>query len=218
MKGWVTRMSKTNISREQAIQGLFSLGTKVNWEQIPVDVLQAIIDDKDGQTGPQFTAFLKNRGKMVIGEPKIIPIDRSKPFDVEIFIGAGWKIETQDDRALTLKELDLSKVQFVDMLQSGESAISGEEKQKRLAKAGYVRLDAKIFLTLWENQALIPSSWKEPIGGNTRYIYFDGTILHRPSGYRYVLYLYWRDGQWYWRSRWLGHDWDAGDPSVVLAS
>jgi hypothetical protein len=75
-----------------------------------------------------------------------------------------------------------------------------------------------IFLTLWENQHLIPESWKEKVNGNTRYIFFDGTVLRRSDGDRYVLYLYWGDGQWRWHVRWLVYGWDGNRPSAALAS
>lgn len=210
-------MSKT-ISREQAIQGLFTLATKVDWDQISVDVFQSIIDDKDRQTGSQFTAFLKNRGKLIIGEPKVIQIDRTQPFNLKKLLGDGWTIVEEDINSLKLTEFDLTKVQFKDMLKEGETSVNGEEKQKRLKEAGYTRLDAKVFQTLWENQELIPSLWKEPISGNTRCIFFDGTILRDSDGNRYVLCLYWLGGEWNWDYYWLVYDWITSNPSVVLAS
>lgn len=164
-----------------------------------------------------------------IEESQIIKIDRSKPFNPVKFLGAGWTIwkgpansdgltgeEDQDQRSLALTELDLSKIQFRDMLKSGESYVNGEEKQKRLAKAGHIRLDAKIFQSLCENQTHISAAWKEPIGGNTWYTYFDGTILRSPNGLRYVLCLYWSGGRWYWGCGYLRCDWGAIRPSAVL--
>lgn len=221
-------MSKT-IGVKQGIQGLLTLGTKANWDEIDGDDYQKMMEDKDGQLGQQFTLFLKNGGKVIIGEPRIMKIDRSKPFDPAKFLGTGWTIwkgpangdgltgeEDQDSRSLAITELDLTKIQFRDMLKSGESYVNGEEKQKRLAKAGYIRLDAKIMLTFWENQALIPAILKEPIGGNTRYTYFDGTVLRCPCGVRCVLSLYWLGGRWDWRYCYLRYDWYAYCPSAVL--
>jgi hypothetical protein len=104
------------------------------------------------------------------------------------------------------------------MLKSGESVVNGEEKQKRLAQAGHIRLDAGIFWFLWNNQHLIPASWKEKINGNTRYIYFDGTVLRGSNGSRCVLFLFWDGGQWLWGCYWLDFGWHANDPSAVLAS
>jgi hypothetical protein len=221
-------MSKT-IGVKQGIQGLLTLGTKVNWDEVDGDDFQRMMEDKDEQLGPQFTLFLKNGGNVIVGEPRIVKIDRSKPFDPAKFIGDGWTIwkgpangdgltgaEDQDIRALAITELDLSKIQFRDMLKSGESYVSGEEKQKRLAKAGYVRLDARIFQTFWENQVIIPAVLKEPISGNTRYTYFDGTVLRSPCGDRCMLYLYWNDSRWGWNCDCLGHGWNADNPSAVL--
>ena len=45
------------------------------------------------------------------------------------------------------------------------------------------------------------------------------TILRRPNGNRYTLYLYFNDdGSWNWNYNWLGNDRDANDPSAVLAT
>lgn len=147
----------------------------------------------------------------------IIHIDRSQPFD-PAFVGKGWEIAEQDERVLALTEVNLNQIRFETGLESDESWITGEEKLKRLKNAGHLRLDAKIFQTLWQNQSLIPESWKEKINGNTRYIFFVGTVLRSPFGYRYVLYLYWHGGQWYWNCSWLGHYFSVNHPSVVLAS
>lgn len=150
----------------------------------------------------------------------IVIIDRAQPFDPVKFLGHGWTIEEQDERSLTLTQVDLAKVQLEHMLKKGENCIKGEEKLKRLKSANHIRLDAKIFQTLWENQALILEAWREKMNGDitTTYIFFDGTVLRSPSGDRYVLDLCWHVGQWRWGYYWLGDDWDIGSPSAVLAS
>lgn len=152
-------------------------------------------------------------------EPKSFIIKHGH-FNPAEFIGAGWSIiaEETDVSSIALTELDLNKVQQVTMLKDGETHIKGEEKLKRLKESKNIRLDADIFLALWENQYLIPESWKEKVGGNTRYIFFDGTVLRSSDGRRYVLYLCWDGGAWYWYVRWLGIDWNAGGPSAVLVS
>ncbi len=158
----------------------------------------------------------------------IIHIDRSKPFNPS-FVGKGWTIwkgpvdgnglegpEDQDECSLALTKLDLMKVQFETTLKKGEGYVNGEEKYKRLKKTGYIRLDAKIFQTLWENKTLILKSWKK---GYTNYITFDGTVLRSPYGKRYVMYLMdWDYGEWNWYYDWLGYDLGAHDSSAVLAS
>ena len=130
----------------------------------------------------------------------------------------GSSIEEQDERALVITEVDLSKIRLETTLKPGETPVIGEERLKRLKKAGHIRLDAKVFQTLWENQSLIPEKWKEKTNGNTTYIFFDGTVLRDPDGDRYALCLYWYDGEWYWYYDWLDVDFGASYPSAVLAS
>ena len=157
-------------------------------------------------------------GVHAISEPKIIPIDRAQPFDPVELLGQGWTIDEQDEDSLALTQVNLAKVRLEHMLKKGEDRITGEEKLKRLKETNYIRLDAKVFQTLWENKTLIPEVWKQKTNGNTTYIFFDGTILRSPDGFRYVLYLCWSGGQWSWGCGWLDDGWDAGFPSAVLAS
>ncbi|KKT18501.1 MAG: hypothetical protein UW02_C0030G0001 [Candidatus Nomurabacteria bacterium GW2011_GWB1_43_7] len=148
----------------------------------------------------------------------LLSIDRTKPFNPAFFIiGTGWSIDEEDQRSLSLTKVDLTKVRLETMLKSNENVITGgEEKLERLKEAGYIRLDAKILWTLWENQSLIPESWKEKINGNIRFIYFDGTVLQDSNGDRYVLYLDWDDGKWSWNVYWLDSRWFVYGPSAVL--
>lgn len=161
----------------------------------------------------------------------ILSIDHFQPFDPATFIGYGWSIwkgpadgtdlegeEEQDTRSLALTEVDLSKVQLVHMLQGKELCIKGEAKLERSRLDGRIRLDARLLQTLWEHSHLIPESWKEKTNGYTTYVYFDGTVLRGPSGRRYVLFLCWRDGRWYWHFSWLGDDFYAHCSSALLAS
>lgn len=198
---------------------LFSvLANNADWDNLDGDTIQKIINDPR-QAGREFTAFLKNGGRVSVGEPKVITINRGC-FNPTEFIGEGWSIITDetDTRSTALTELDLSKVKFDTMLKDGETRVGGEEMLKRLKESGNIRLDADVFHTLWENQHLIPESWKEKVNGNTRYIFFDGTVLQDPFGYRCVLYLYWNGGEWRWHVPWLLYVWLADYPSAVLAS
>lgn len=205
------------VSTDQSHQLMSTLSTNVDWSALDADVTQEIIKDPTN-AGRQFTQFLKNKGRVIVGKPTIIPIDRDIPFNPAEFIGKDWKIAEEDERSLALAEINLDEVQFESMLNEGETSIKGATKLERLKSAGHIRLDAKILQTLWENWQLIPESWKEKINGNTRYSFFDGTVLLYPDGHRDVLCLYWDDGEWYWRCSWLGRDWGVDDPSAVLAS
>ena len=209
------------ITIDQSHQVLATLAVNTDWATVDFETsgLQDLIVRNPKEAGRQFTAFLKNGGKVLVGEPKVITVNRGR-FNPAEFIGKGWSIleDETDTRSTALNELDLTKVQQVTMLKSGENVVNGEEKLKRLKKDGRIRLDAEVFLTLWQNQLLIPESWKEKINGNTRYIFFDGTVLRDSDGHRYVLYLCWNDGRWDWNVSWLGDDWNANNPSAVLAS
>ena len=210
-----TQMNKP--STGQVLNAIGILMNNADWDAVNASVLQKVIDNpKDA--GREFTAFLKNGGRVISGVPKVITIDRTSAFDPVAFIGEGWSIVEEDERSLKLGEVDLTKVNFETMLKERESSVVGEEKLKRLKDAGHIRLDAKVFQTLWENQHLIPASWKELTNGNTTYVFFDGTILRDSHGRRYVLFLYWRGGEWRWRCSWLDGGWGAYYPSAVLAS
>jgi len=218
-------------TRGQALEVVGRVGTQVDWDKIDSAKLQEkVINLSPEEFGRRFTDFLLNDAQMIINQPGILSINRTIPFDPIAFLGEGWLIwkgpadgngltgeEEQDKRSLALTSLDLAKVRFEDCLKKGETSIKGEEKLRRLIKKGDIRLDAQVFWALWQNQHLIPESWKEKINGNTRYIFFEGTTLRRPNGYRFVLYLYWRGGAWHWFVYWLGRDWHANDPSAVLA-
>ncbi len=168
------------------------------------------------QTSP--TKVLKNKEKTSSPSPtNSLPIDRTQPFNPSIFIREGWSIEEEDEHSLALTEVDLNEIHFETMLKDSESRIVGEEKLTRLKASGNIRLDAKVFQTLWENQHRIPESWKERVNGNIRYIFFEGTVLRSPDGFRFVLCLYWLGGRWEWHYHRLGFDWRAYYLSAVLA-
>ena len=142
---------------------------------------------------------------------------RNSTFEPNI-IGKGWEIVEEDERSVALHEVDLSKVSLVTMLAEGETSVGGEEKLKRLKEAGHIRLDVKVFNTLWMNQDFIPESWKQKTNGDTTYIFFDGTVFRGLSDERFVLFLVWYDGEWSWGFSWLGSKCYAKCPSAVLAS
>ena len=208
------------ITVDQSHQVVATLVTNTAWEEIDFEEagLQNLVIRNPKEAGRQFTAFLKNGGRVIVGEPRIISIDRTAPFDSVKWLDQGWTIEEQDKRSLSLEQVDLANVRLEHMLKKDESWIKGDERLKRLKKAGYIRLDAKVFQTFWENQALIPESWKEKTNGNTTLIFFDGTILRGPGGNRDVLCLCWHDGRWVWDYRWLEYDWHVNNPSAVFAS
>ena len=209
-------MSKP-VSIGQSHNVISILANNVDWDSLDGDVLQRVINNPR-EAGANFTTFLKYGARGIIVGQKGIPINRSRAFNPAEFIGKGWTIVEQDERSLVLTEVDLTKVCFKDCLQKGETAVNGEEKLKRLKQAGHIRLDAKIFQTLWENQFLIPESWKEKIDGKTHFIFFDGTVFRGPNDNRYIFCLDWGGGEWWWGCLWLGDVWFVNNSSAVLTS
>lgn len=214
------------ITADQSQQVMALLSTNVDWSTIDFEALglQDSVVRNATEAGRQFEAFLKNGCRLIVGDPKIINIDRTKSFDLA-FIGKDWNIwkgpadgsglegeEEQDTCSMALLKVDLTKVRFETTLKSNETSVTGEERLKRLKKVGHIRLDIKVFQMLWENQLLIPESWKEK-----GYIFFDGTVLRYSNGRRSVLCLYWQGGAWSRSVRWLDGGRSANDPSAVLA-
>ncbi len=223
-------MSKAT-SRGQALELNSRFGIDTNWDSLDGDTMQRIIMLPREVLGQRFTAFLKNGARLIVGEPKIIPIDRSTPFNPEKLLGKGWTIwrgpadgnglegeEEQDQRSLGVTELDLSKIQLVTTPKKGEKVVQGEENLRRLREANHICLDADIFQTFWDQKELIPALFKESTNGSTTFVFFKGTTLRHPSGGRCVLCLYLSGGEWYWNCRWLDGGWLVRNPSAVLAS
>lgn len=182
-----------------------------------VDLLEKLT----GKDAERWIIHLKMllRGEMTSTRNNVISILRGR-FNPAKFIGKGWGIiaDKTDRRSLALTEVDPAEVQLVTMLKDGESRMTGERKLRRLETSNYIRLDIDIFFTIWHNQRLIPESWKEKVNGNTRYIFFDGTILKHQDNNSSVLCLYWMDGAWHWSVYRLTCFWSDNGLSAVLVA
>ncbi len=99
--------------------------------------------------------------------------------------------------------------------QKGHS-ISGYKLQKELAMKPV--LNSNLLDGLLANPELIPESYKKDADGETRLIYFWGTVYRTSSGFLCVRYLYWGNGEWRWSNRWVGGDWFYNQPAALLAS
>ena len=170
------------------------------------------------EVGEHFTNFLRTVGKIVVDRrtSRTIKINRNKLFDpVQFMHHRGLEIEEQDERSVMLEEIDSANIALESMLQ-GEAAIRGEEHLKRLKEKGHIRLDARIFESLWENQHLIPEYWQGTTN-DPKHIFFDGTILKNEYG-RYVISMYWDvDEKWSWTYCRLDiGGWRAEDLSAVI--
>lgn len=158
---------------------------------------------------------------MKIKETQSLILPCSTLFNPAKFIGAGWKVDEQDERSLSLLEVDFDEVRFEACLNPGEDRISGEEKLKRLKAMPVISLGSNHLLALWNDyKARGQDSVLEWLRQNRKLTYLDffGFILRGPSGYRSVLCLCWGGGEWFWSYDWLVCGWKASYLSAVLGS
>lgn len=130
------------------------------------------------------------------------------PFD-------GWKVE-EHKKAGSLK-WDATKVKFhLSDKQKNGKTIEGNKLRKELADMPV--MNANVLDYLMRNPHLIPEEWKKTEKGETRYIFFWGTIYRGSGGYLSVRCLSFDGGYWRSGSRWLGHVWIGSLPAALLAS
>ena len=135
--------------------------------------------------------------------------------DADPFIPEGWTVEQhQQGGQLTF---DPSQIEFyLDDGQKNGKYIEGNKLRQRLADKPV--LNANVLDYLLANPDLIPDEWKTDVAGNTRYIFFWGTVYRDRDGSLCVRVLYWYDGGWLWSNDWLGRGWDGSLPAAVRAS
>jgi len=221
------------VSRGQALQVAARVAMQVNWDNLDGDRLQEdIIQLTPEEFGERFTAFLKNGGRFIFGDPKLV---QTKPFDPSEFFDEGWMIwkgsadgdglsgeEDMDKQSVTFSKIELASLLFETCLGEGEGPIKGEEKLRRLKEKPLIRLDGTVFMGLWlDYQANKENSVLEFLYRSRGITYMDffGLVLRRPVGDRGVLCLCrYASGEWRYRYRWLEDDWSASGVSAVLAS
>lgn len=105
---------------------------------------------------------------------------------------------------------------FLSKKQTKGRTVIGNELREEVSKKEI--LNANILDYLLAHPELIPEDWKKDEKGNTRYIFFWGTIYRYSGGDLCVRCLYWGDGAWNWGHGWLGLGFNGGRPACVLAS
>jgi hypothetical protein len=95
----------------------------------------------------------------------------------------------------------------------------GHELRKELENGEQVLLNSNVLDYLYDHPELFPEQWKKDENGNTRFIYFWGTIFRDPSdGDLYVRSVCWYGGELRQGFNWLDRDWDDRYWSASLAS
>lgn len=134
--------------------------------------------------------------------------------EVEQHIGDGWVIV--EKRADGLYVSGRKVVLYLSKRQKGRKWLKGHELREELT--GKPVLNANILDALVENPHLIPDDWKADEDGNTRFIYFWGTIYRGAGDSLCVRYLFFYDGAWIRRYFWLHDIWDGSRPAASLES
>lgn len=142
------------------------------------------------------------------------PVRRLIDGDALPYILNNWKIE--EHRKGGQLDFDPRKVKFhLDDTQK-TGTIGGHELRKKLV--GLPVMNACVLDHLLDNTNLIPDEWKVDEQGQTRFIYFWGTIYRDSGGNLYVRFLFLDDGYWNWHYSWLDDGFDDQDPAAILAS
>ncbi len=151
---------------------------------------------------------------VVLGQAKIEIVKHVIDLDADPYLPDGWKVEEHKKGGQF--EWDPSKINlYLSPNQLGDKRIEGNDLRKELAKKPV--FNANLLDYLKANTSLIPDEWKKDEKGNTRYIFFWGTIYRNSGGGLYVRYLYWGGGEWVWDCYWLGDDWNYVNPAASLA-
>ena len=135
--------------------------------------------------------------------------------DVQPFVPNGWTVEEHQKGGQW--KFDPKQVEFfLASGQKGGKVIEGNKLRKELAKKPV--LNANVLDYLLANPHIIPEEWKKDGQGNTRYIFFWGTVYRDSDGGLFVRYLFWYDGRWLWSDYWLDFGWVVSDPAALRAS
>lgn len=126
------------------------------------------------------------------------------------------EIELRDDNLY----IDGCKVDlFLSNKQEGDGRVRGYGLRKELENGKWVLLNSNVLDYLLDHPKLYPEHFKKDENGETRYIFFWGSISRDPlHDYLYVRYMYWNAGELHKRSYWLDGVWDRQNPSAILAS
>ena len=167
--------------------------------------------------------FLKQVLEALLGRAEIKPIEHAVDFGADPFLPDGWKVEEHQKGKVAKLErkgddlyLDGKKIEFWLSSEQKRGVITGNILRAKLK--GKSVLNANMLDHLLKNPHLIPEAWKKDENGNTRYIFFWGTVYRGAGGNLYVRYLDWDGDRWVWYCIWLGIDFDVCSPAAVSAS
>ncbi len=189
--------------------------------EIPQSEVNATLEllDRLGVNRDDLKRFRKSPSRVKAEVAKLIKGNGSSGHSIDCdaapFVPDGWKVEEHKKGG----QLDFDASQVLFYLadgQKGSKSIVGNKLRTELKDQPV--LNANVLDYLLANPDLIPEDWKVDESGNTRYIFFWGTVYRSSDGDLYVRYLFWRGGRWHWSNLWLGYSWHGNSPAAVLAS
>lgn len=169
--------------------------------------LEELINKCGGMEGVQ---------RLLTGTAEVVLRKHVIDLNAEAFVPDGWKVEEHQITANSCGTLewDANNVEFyLDDDQKNGQVIEGNKLRKRLARKPI--LNANVLDYLLQNPKLIPDSWKKDESGDTRYVFFWGTIYRNQKGDLRVRSLCWFGGRWRWHASWLESAWASGDPAAL---
>jgi len=131
--------------------------------------------------------------------------------------GGVVEIELRSDDNLYI---DDKKVElFFSERQKGDGMVVGHELRQELEDGKWVLLNSNVLDYLYEHPEFFPEHWKKDENGDTRYIFFWGSVFRDPSsGNLYVRVLYWKGDELNHDDHCLVNSWDRQSPSASVAS
>ena len=167
--------------------------------------------------------FLRLILDVLVGRVGIKPIEQAVDFGANPFLPDGWKVEEHHKGQVAKLErkgddlyIDSKKIEFWLSREQKRGVITGNILRAKLK--GKPTINANLLDHLLKNPHLIPEAWKKDENGNTRYIFFWGTILRGSVGFLYVRCLCWGGERWVWFFCWLGRGFYGFDPAALAAS
>ena len=141
---------------------------------------------------PEGEGLLEEIAKLVVRKGKS-ETDHVIDLDSAPFVPEGWKEVEEHKKGGKLK-WDSKKIQlYLSESQKGDKYVEGNKLRKELENLP--TLNAKVLDFLLAHKELIPEEWKRDEKGNTRYVFFWGTIYRHSDGNLYVRCLYWSGGR-----------------------
>ena len=127
------------------------------------------------------------------------------------------EIELRSDDNLYI---DGKKVNLVlSERQKGDNEVVGNELRQELEGGEQVLLNSNVLDCIYDHPELFPEHWKRDENGDTRYIFFWGSIFRSPTiGYLRTWCLYWYGDVLKRQHDWLGNDLSRHAPSASVAS